>query len=254
MDRGTYAAASAGLAQLRKLDIVSNNLANVATTGYKKQVLTAESQPFDMTFAQTVAKQDPYAKGDHDRSPGVVNFKEVTDFSQGSVQTTGSPLDVALNKEGDFFVIQTPEGIRYTRAGSFTLDGEGKLMTPDGMTVQGDGGEIVALGTGAVINRDGSVQANGNNVGRIQVVHFDDPQASLVPAGNSRYSLAEGAAQPQQIEADLTPGAIELANVSAVSSMVDLIAASRGFEMYTKAAQSIDEMNSQAISRYGSRR
>ena len=106
MDRGIYTSASAGLYQLRKLEVVNNNLANINTVGFKKQILTGETQSFDQTLASAVAKDDPYAKGDHDRTPGVVNSRTVTDFTVGAIKNTGNPLDVALRNPNDFFVIQ----------------------------------------------------------------------------------------------------------------------------------------------------
>ncbi len=254
MDRGTYAGASAGLAQLRKLDIVSNNLANVNTPGFKKQILVEETQPFADTFAKYYQSVDPFVRGDHERTPGTVNFREVTDFSRGQIEETQNPLDAALQNEHDFFVVQTPEGIQYTRAGNFTLDADGKLSTPDGMTVQGDGGEISATGAEVRINPDGSVSSGKNSIGRLQVARFEDPATALIPVGNARFKPAAGAQQPQQVEAEIIPGAVELANVTAVASVVDLITVNRAFDLYTKTAQAIDEMNTQAISRYGSRR
>lgn len=254
MDEGTYSAASGGLVQLKKLDIVSNNLANVSTAGFKKQMLANEEQKFEDTFAALVESKDPYARPDHDRYAGVVNYKEVTDFSAGPIVQTNSLLDAALKNENDFFVVQTPEGVRYTRAGNFSLSSEGKLVTADGMTVMGDGGEITAQGAGARINPDGSVQTQDGVVGRIQVMRFEDPNNSLLPVGGARYQLGQSVKQPQQVEADVLNGSLEMANVSSVGSMIDLITVSRAFELYTKTAQSIDEMNQQAISRYGSRR
>lgn len=254
MDRGTYAGASAGLAQLRKLDIVSNNLANVNTPGFKKQILVEETQPFADTFAKYFQSVDPFVQGDHDRTPGVVNFREVTDFSRGQIEETRNPLDAALQNEHDFFVVQTPDGMQYTRAGNFTLDADGKLSTSDGMIVQGDGGEISATGADVHINPDGSVASGKNSIGRLQVVRFDDPGTALTPAGSTRFKLAAGVAQPQQVEAEIIPGSLELANVTSVASVVDLITVNRAFDLYTKTAQAIDDMNTQAISRYGSRR
>ena len=254
MDRGTYAAASAGMTQLRKLDIVSNNLANVNTPGFKRQILTEQTQPFADTFAKMMQAKDPFVQGDHLRTPGVVDYKQVTDFSRGQIEETGNPLDAALQEEGDFFVVQTPDGPQYTKAGNFTLNEEGKLVTPDGMVVQGDSGEIMANGAGVRINPDGSVQSGENRVGRLQIVRFDDPSTALIPAGGARFKLVDGGAQPKVVDSSIIAGALEMANVSSVAGVIDLIGVSRAFEAYTKTAQSIDEMNQQAISRYGSRR
>ena len=142
MDRGTYIAASGGFAQLLKLQIVSNNLANVSTPGFKREILRGDVQTFEQTLASQIAPNDPYARGDQERTPGVVSVHAETDFAQGPIQDTGNPLDVALRNPKDFFVVLTPNGPRYTRAGNFTLGQNGQLVTADGMPVSGDGGAI----------------------------------------------------------------------------------------------------------------
>ncbi len=253
MDRGTYSAASGGLVQLRKLEIVNNNLANSNTVGFKKQVLVGEEQTFDQTLASAVAKNDPYAAKDHERTPGVTNIQTQTDFSPGPIKFTGSGLDAALRNANDFFVINTADGEQYTRAGNFTLNAEAELVTVDGEPVVGDGGSIVANGTDVNIGTDGSVRAGGTLVGKIKVVHFDDP-STLERVGHTRFELGAGVPAPQQVDAELEPRSLEMANVSAISSVLDLITTNRAFDMYTRASKSIDEMNQQAISQVGRRR
>lgn len=250
MERGSYSAASGGLLQFRKLDIVNHNLANINTPGFKKQVLTGDVQTFDQTLAQLVEGQDPYARGDHVRSPGTVNIKTATDFSPGPIKNTGNVFDVALRNQNDFFVINTAGGPEYTRAGNFTLNSEGQLVTADGFEVAGDGGAITVDGIGASITPDGTVRVNNTNVGRLQVVHVDDTLA-LERVGAARFKLNAGAAPPRPVEPDVVPGALEMANVSAISSVIDLITANKAFDMYTKSAQTIDTMNNTAITQVG---
>jgi flagellar basal-body rod protein FlgG len=252
MERGTYISASGGLVQLRKLDIVNNNLANVNTPGFKKEMLVGAAQTFDQTLAKMVAVNDPYAKGDHDRTPGAVDLESVTDFSQGPIKNTGNTLDLALKKANDFFVINTPQGPRYTRAGNFTLNETGEISTLDGCQVAGDGGAIAVNGSPMSISPNGAVLVKGTQVGKLQVVHFDDP-SKLIREGGARFNLAPGQAAPTPVEPDVEPGALEMSNVSAISSMIDLINASKGFEMYTKTAQAIDAMNQTAIGQVGRR-
>ena len=252
MERGTYISASGGMVQLRKLDVVNNNLANVNTVGFKKEMLVGSTQTFDQTLAKAVAGKDPYARGDHDRTPGAVGVQSVTDFSQGPIKNTGNELDVALRRKNDFFVINTPQGPRYTRAGNFTLNAANEISTLDGMQVSGDGGAITVTGAPIEISPNGNVTARGLPVGKLQVVHFDDP-SQLVREGGSRFALGAGQAQPPAIEPDIEARSLEMSNVSAISSMIDLIAASKGFEMYTKTAQTIDAMNQTAIGQVGRR-
>ena len=252
MERGSYIAASGGLLQFRKIEVVNNNLANVNTPGFKKQILVGDKQTFEETLASAVAPQDPYAKGDHDRTPGTVNIRSVTDFSPGPIKNTGNALDVALRNPNDFFVINTPQGPQYTRAGNFTLSTEGELMTVDGYTVQGDGGAIAADGPGISIAADGRVSANNQEVGQLQVVRFTDT-SGLERLGSSRFGLRAGSAGPEQVEPELLPKSLEMSNVSSISSVMDLITANRAFDMYSKAANSIDQMNQAAISQVGRR-
>lgn len=248
MDVGTYAGASAGTAHLKKLEIASNNLANISTVGFKRTFIMQEEQPFDQTLSAE-DKSNVTAKADHDRYAGVSNFETFVDFTQGPINTTGNALDVALKNPKDFFVVQGPNGVRYTRAGNFTIGTTGALSTQDGSAVMSDGGPInVDQGTPS-ITPDGSVMVNGQLVGRLQVVRFEDPQKNLIPDGNSAFKVSRGA--PETVTAEVVPNAIEQSNVQPVTAMLDLIGVNRGFDMYTRAARSIDEMNQQAISGIG---
>lgn len=253
MDRGSFAAASAGIASLLRLEVAANNLANTSTPGFKRQVIVTAAEKFEDTLAATVRDQDPYAKGDHDRVQGVKVLNTATDFTAGPIMNTDNPLDVALVNEKDFFVVNTDEGPMYTRAGNFTLNGEGQITTPDGQLVQGDGGPITAPnGTTLVIEENGQVKADGNIIGRLQVVNFSETNG-LVRREGSRFFREEGP-QPIPVEARLVPNALEMSNVSTIDGIVNLINVNRGFELYTKAAQTIDELNQFSIRDVGSSR
>lgn len=253
MDRGIYAATSAGLFQMRKLEVVNNNLANVNTPGFKRQLLTSQEQSFDQTLAQQVVRSDPFAAGDHERTPAVVNMNTVTDFTPGPIKNTSNPLDVALRKPGDFFVISTPDGEQYTRAGNFTLNDAGEIITQDGFAVLGGGAPISALGPGVSVNTDGSVMAGGQQVGAFSVMRFEDPSV-LERVGANRFRLPSGSPAPTEVEPEVEPMALEMSNVSAISSMVDLIITQRAFQAYTKSAETIDTMNQTAIMQVGRNR
>ncbi len=249
MDRATYSAASAEMAALRRVEVINNNLANSNTAGFKRGILVGQQQTFESTLAATLAKDDPFARGDHDRSPGVVSLEAKTDFSQGAIQATGNPLDVALRNPKDFFVVNGPSGPLYTRAGNFTMNVAGEIVTADGLQVSGDGGAIATTGVGVSISDDGSVRSNGQTVGRLQVVRIEDT-TGLRAAGGTRFSL-QGGSTPAQVDADLASQSLEMSNVSVISAMIDLIAANRGFEMATKATQTVDGLNQAAISQVG---
>lgn len=250
MDRGTYSAASAGMIHLTKLEMVNNNLANLSTPGFKGQYLVTRQSEFEDTLASVEDIDAPYAKGDHDRTPGVSGIETVTDFSLGPIEQTGNSLNVALRNPNEFFVVNSPDGPLYTRAGNFTLDESGRLVTPDGYSVQGDGGDIVVEGGAGSISSGGIVRVNGNSVGKLQVVQFEDPKG-LERVGSNRFRISGGAGPEQVSDPSIVPNSLEKANVSAVQAIVELISASRGFELYTKSAQSIDTMNQSAIQRIG---
>lgn len=253
MDRGTYVAASSGLLQLRKLEIVNNNMANSNTPGFKRQMLVGDLQTFDQTLASAVAKGDPFARADHDRNPGAVNIRSITDFSQGAIKNTRNPLDVALREPDQFFVIEGPEGPLYTRAGNFTLNRDNELVTVDGLRVAGDGGAITVAGSGASIASNGEVRVDEGVVGRLQVVRFSDPQ-QLERVGSTRFKLAAGSGQAEAVDDfSVVAEALEMSNVSVISGVIDIISAQRGFQFYAKSAETIDQMNQFAITRVGGR-
>lgn len=245
MDRGSYAAASGGMAQLRLLDTVTNNLANVNTAGFKQDILVTKQQSFSETLASGL-KTDPFAKGDQDRSPGAVNVEQTIDMTVGPFKRTGSGLDAALRNPNDFFVVLTPGGPELTRAGNFTLDGAGNLVTQDGFPVSGGGGPITVNGPSATIAPGGAVLSNGAVVGQLQIQRVQDP-STLQKVGNTRFRIKDAAAAGIDVPADLEIGALESANISVTSAMVQMISAHRGFQAYTKVAGAIDEMNKDAV-------
>lgn len=255
MDIGTYVSTSSGVLQMRKLEVQNHNLANINTVGFKGQFVVAESQQFDKTLASQIDEKDPFAKPDQTRLPNVVGVKTQIDFSQGPVQYTGNPLDAALRGPKDFFVINTPQGERYTRAGNFALSAAGELVTVDGYQVMGDGGAILAQAPGVSLFPDGSVRAGPNVgaqpniVGRLRVVRFEDT-SGLEATEGARFKL-KGNNRPVQVDPRIEPQSLEMSNVSAINGMVDLIATNRAFEAYTKAAQTLDTMNQASITQLG---
>ncbi len=250
MERGSFVAASGGLLQLRKLELVNNNLANVNTPGFKGQYLVSRTRTFDETLASKMNINDPFAKGDQERAPEATSVSTFTDFSPGPIKSTGNPLDVALRNPNDFFVINGPNGPQYTRAGNFTMNKEGELVTQDGAQVQGDGGAISIDGANVQISSGGSVLVNGVQTARLQVVRFAEP-GQLQHLGQSRFTAAGKGAPVSVDDPDLIPQSLEMSNVSAIESMIQMISANRGFEMYTKSAKTIDELNQTAITSVG---
>ncbi len=251
MSDGLYTAASGGLYALRSIEVVSNNLANVNTVGFKGQRLISRQQEFADTLTSKLKDSPERAESDFDRAPGVVDINTVTDFSQGPIQQTGNPLNVALTNPNQFFVIQTPNGDAYTRAGNFTLDSSGALVTQDGLPVLGDGGPLVSPPEGSPsISNNGSIIVNNEAIGRIKVVEIDNLE-SLTRTEGVRFQIqGDGQARPVT-DAMVVPGSVEMPNVTVVTSIIDMISAQKSFEAYAKIAKDIDSLNEQAIRQAG---
>jgi len=218
---------TAALAIEKKMRIIADNVANINTPGYKKEIAVFSSRP----FAQATL---------------LVEMKGELDLRQGPLQSTGNPFDMAIGSEG-FFVLQGPEGIRYTRKGSFRLDPEGYLVTADGHYVMGRNGRIMVEGKVFVVNEQGDVLVDGEPVDTLRIVSFPKG-ASLLREGHGlfRYEGDEGLIE--EVEAPMVKqGFLEGSNVEGVEEMVELIETSRLFEAYQKVLQTMDEMADEAI-------
>ncbi len=216
-----------GLRQERKLETVSNNIANVDTNGFKKDRIS-----FDDAFKAQLNK----------------------DYSQGSIQTTGNPLDFALSGDG-FFKIETPEGIRYTRNGNFTVDSNGTLVDQNGLAVMGQGGAIALdaqnLNQDIFVNQAGEIFLNGEIVDTLDIVTFNDLR-KFEREGKNLLSYKRGATE--EIQADqvvLQQNALEKSNIQVVEEMVRMIDYHRMFETFTKSMMTFDEVDGKAINDVG---
>ncbi|WP_422447932.1 flagellar basal-body rod protein FlgF [Thermoanaerobacterium sp. DL9XJH110] len=249
MLRGLYTSASGMLANMERTDVISNNIANVGTTGFKKDRVIMRAFPemalYRLDDPETVPPGKPV-----DWRPFIgvlgtgVTVDEInTNFSQGPIKTTSNPLDLAIEGEG-FFEVLTGEGVRYTRDGSFTLDRDGFLVTREGYYVLGENGPIALGRSGDItINERGEIFSDGNFVARLVVVAF--PQQA--PPAKQGDNLYVSAAQPLPAQARIIQGALEGSNVNSVSEMVDLITAFRAYEANQKAVQAADETLGKAV-------
>ena len=241
MNFAMISAVSGGLAALDRLDAIATNLANVSTTGFKGLL---HSQSSDRVSG-------PGASGANGPTDPINRSRLVSDLSQGGLETTGNPLHVALDGPG-FFVVDTPQGERLTRRGSFGMDEEGYLATPEGHRVQGDGGEIdvgagVSRGEAVVIGKDGSVQIGDATVGTLRVVDPGDA-AALHREPGGLYRAGQGDLVPQETGAYVVhQGSLENSNVSAVESLVAMIETMRGFEAYMNTLDRVDKINERSI-------
>ncbi len=223
------------LAQEQRLNQISNNLANVNTTGYKKE---------DITFWEMMFKAA-------DNKPRVGKaMKIITDHRQGAAIQTGNNLDFAINGRG-FFKVQTPQGIRYTRNGNFTLNNTGQLSTADGNLVIGDGGPISLTNDKISVAHDGQISANGQIINKLSLVNFSDLN-SLEKEGNNLFRLKPGSAKEQAATTiNIQQGSLEGSNVNIIQGMTEMIDLQRSYQTQQKAIQTMDDLDHQAISRVG---
>lgn len=241
---------------MQRLDRVAQNLANVATPGYKREVVVA--RPFAEMVGAAGLAQVAEAELGEALPPAPVQV--YADLRPGTVRLTGQPLDLALGGEG-FFEVATEDGPAYTRAGSFRVDARGRLVTAAGHAVMGRGGEIQLTTTRPVIDATGAITEpaatqggaapeSAHPVGQLRVVRLEDPQAArrlgdgLWATGGKVFEVEEGQAQIRQ-------GALESSNVSSTQEMVQLVQTMRHFESMQKVAQGYDEMVASAIRRLG---
>jgi len=253
--RGIYASATGMVAQARRLDVLANNLANAATVGYKRDVTIAAT--FQDLLQERLDDRVPPAPGTT-RAVGPVPagtaVATATRLADGPIKATGRPLDVALQGDG-FFTILTPEGIRYTRAGNFDQDGQGRLVTAAGHPVLVSGRPVA--GRSIVIRENGEVWVDGLLAGTLDIVTTDQvgplrkvgdnlwapggPGAPLV--GGASTATGQNPARPWR----LLVGFLEMSNVEPIREMVELIHATRTFEANQKALQAQDQALGRAV-------
>ena len=245
MIRGIYTAASGMIAESLRNDTISNNLANANTAGYKKDM--AVTKDFASLLIERVndGLQTPVIGS---MGTGSVVDEVATIQNAGSLRQTGNDLDFSIEGQG-FFAVQTPNGVRYTRDGSFSRDSAGRLVTQDGYPVLGQDGAAIRLNGGKVnVAANGQVSVDGVNAGRLQVVQFANARA-LQKEGNNLYIA--GNQQPQAATGTVRQGSLEMSNVNVVSEMVNLIAGYRAYEVNGKMVQAQDSTLDKAVNDVG---
>lgn len=235
MGNDAYIAASGAATQLRDLDVVSNNLANAGTPGYKRSESIFRAV-YEAALRDAEGDLQPGAPGSAFVRTDLVG----TDFSRGSAQHTGSPLHALIDGRG-FFEVQTENGPRYTRAGNFIINREGQLSTPSGDAVMGDGGPILIADGDATIHPSGNVVDRAGNVyGRLKIVEFDDVHG-LVREGQSLFRASEGLSATPVASPVVIPESIEGSNVQSTRELATLVMLQRAFEVNLRAMQVDDE-------------
>ena len=240
-------------AQQMQLDVISHNLANVSTTGYKRETAVFEDLMYQnlRQVGSNSSDQSQLPTGLH-LGLGVRVVATSRTFSQGTIQQTSNNLDVAIQGNG-FFQITLPDGsINYTRDGAFQIDATGRLVTAAGLPVA-NGITVPAGAKNISIAADGTVTANvaGNTapqpIGTIALATFINP-AGLEPQGQNLFaeSVASGQASTGVPGTNglgvVTQGFLEASNVNVVQELITMIQTQRAYEMNSKAIQTSDQM------------
>lgn len=255
MVRGLYTAWTGMANEQRKLDIISNNLANAATVGYKKDSVTNQSFDNLLTIKIKDASENFKDKTIGTMTLGVKIGEVYTNFDQGSLRKTDNTFDIAIEGKG-FFRVSTTDAngnqvIKYTRDGAFTMDVNGRIVDANGNPLLGEGSEITVPtdAVSIIIEADGSVYADNEYIDRIALTDFEDYKY-LQKQGDSMYIALEGAEEIESTAA-IHQGYTEQSNVNVVSEMASMIAITRAYEANQKVIQSIDGTLDMAVNSVG---
>lgn len=252
MVKGLYTAYTGMINEQHRMDVLTNSLANVTTVGFKKEGTTSQSFDDMLTLKirdASVGLDTVQRTGIN--NPGVKIGENYVDYTEGSFRITDNTYDLALAGDG-FFVIEFTNkagetSMKYTRAGQFTLNREGYLVTEEGDYVMDTQNRRIRLDTlqESVIERDGSIYQNDRRVATIQVVDFADHDY-LERYGETYFEPIEGA-EFIASDAEVYSGYLEMSNVKSVQEMVNLITISRQYESNQKLIQTIDSTLEQTV-------
>lgn len=246
MDQGMYTAAAGAIAMEERLNAISNNVANINTIGFKKDQVSFKQ--FSKVLDTSMLAQGQYKVIPID----VIALNPSVDVTPGTPMETGNPLDVAINGEG-FFVVNTVGGPRYTRAGSFQLNTDNVLVTPQGYRVQGENGDIpidITTGDGVIgIDSRGTINYDNTDVDTLRVVQI--PSEALVRKGNNLFDVKQGYTPVPVEKPSINQSYLEAANVEPVREMVDMIATQRAYDAFQKMIRSINDAYSFSMRNVG---
>lgn len=253
MVRGLYTAAMGMNVQAQRLDIVSNDLANAGTTGYKKDVAVVSS--FKEEYIARLNDSQNFKP--NNAIIGKITYgakvdEVYTDFTQGSVVPTSSATDLAIQGDG-FFTIQTPNGLAYTRDGNFEINQYGQLVTLEGYPVMGQEGPIefgedyFTQAGSIVVQNNGDIYLGGAYIDTLDMASFTDNR-SLTKLGDNLYT-SNG--ERTEFTGSLIQNFLETSNVNTVSAMVDMITVARAYETNQKMIQTQDNLLGKAVNELG---
>ncbi len=223
--------AQSAISQMKRLDVISNNLANVNTVGYKKDITVFSDFSSVLSSVMTdnglEIKPTPY---------GVKPDKVVSVIDQGALRRTDNPFDLAISGKG-FFVLETPGGLRYSRAGNFKLDSQGYLVDSNGYKVQGSLGPIHIDGQSVIVTNVGEVVVDGQRVDVLKIVDFPKPYRLKKVGEDLFVSDEEGFVSNNYV---IHQGFLEDSNVNPMQEMVEMIETHRVYEASANAIKTLD--------------
>jgi flagellar basal-body rod protein FlgF len=241
MENTSYVALSRQNALWKQMEVVANNMANLNTTGFKAEDMLFKQYDMPTAADNTFGGNQPLAYTE--------DWATTHDMTTGPIEQTGNPLDVALGGQG-FLTVSTPNGTRYTRAGSLAINTAGELVDLNGNTVLSDSGPVKfdSADTDITIAKDGTISTSQGTKGKLSVVEFVDPQ-SLTREGNNLWS---GGSPAPATNPDVLQGSIERSNVSGVNEMSQMIRVQRAYEQIANIMQQQDDLRTGAIQKLGS--
>jgi len=242
MVNGLYTARNGMMLLQEMMDNTAHNLSNANTTGFKKSLMASITQVDINRNDELKLHQDE----EHQMSENYI------DYAQGSMILTDNPLDLALENSG-FFEVETGNGIRYTRNGSFTRNGMGDLVTLQGYRVLDENKRPINLDEAAdfSVSASGRIYTDGKEVAKLSIVDFADKRTELGREGYNLYYSKTGAEPAQAFNTSVKQGFLETSNVSVVDSMVEMIRFQRNYEANQKSVQSEDDTLNKAVNDIG---
>jgi flagellar basal-body rod protein FlgF len=250
MIKGFYSAVTAMLVNSNREQVISHNIANMQTPGFKQVLSKVEEwEKTGVNYAPGNMLNDPALTYVGQVGLGAISGPETVDFSQGAFQTTGNEYDLGIQGEG-FFRVKTPDGVRYTRDGRFLRDAQNNLVTVDGYNVLNSNNQPIKLAEGTLsVAPDGTLSVNGAAAGKLGLSAFKTPKTELVrDTGNLFTGPAQSTATTVPTVAQ---GVLEMSNASATRLMTEMVEVSRSYEAAQKMVQNQDELLGQTISSLG---
>ncbi len=241
----------------RKMDTVSNNMANVNTNGFKKDTVVFEE--FSDVLAKRFFDSGNIPSGKPANIGNMTLYNDIaevhTDYTQGALESTGIKTDAAIaGDDGAFFCVAVPDNNNafreyYTRDGSFKLDSTGRLVTKDGFSVMGNGGAIILQGSEFTITESGQIIQNDVVIDTLKIRKFENPE-SLRKYGMN-LATATNESQDAAFDGTIQQGFVERSNVDSVKEMVDMITVLRAYESNQKLIQYQDSTLEKAVNEVG---